>query len=38
MQLVHADLVPLVPLLMVEMYQLHLIFIEMVLAVVPVTR
>lgn len=38
LQLVHVGLVPLVLQSMVEMYQLHLLFIEMVLAVVPVTR
>ncbi|KAL5183975.1 Expansin-like B1 [Glycine soja] len=36
--LVHVNLVPLVLRLMVATYQLHLIFIEMVLAVVPVTN
>ena len=33
----HVGLVPLVLQSMVEMYQLHLLFIEMVLVVVPVT-
>jgi hypothetical protein len=37
-QLVHVDLVPLVLLLMVGMYRLHLVFIEMELAVALVTR
>lgn len=38
LQLVHVDLAPLVLPLMAGMYQLHLAFIEMELAVVLVTR